>query len=635
MGQQQNGYYNFEAADALQAALNLASEKLVDFGGYRAHLLSTDLGSTERGHVYSQITGWAGTGYDNWMLLFNADQQSLQAAASRLKSLSAQVNNATYTAYQANGGTPPITQLPTNASVPNLPAAEPHAHPDGLECATPANLYDYANRTRAQHDVILPTCTKILQGKIDDYYAGSKSAYHSLVPDIEGLDIPLLIVDQVFSALSDCLSDDQYVQSVGAAFERAGNSVAFTEMTTALYNRDIYDNLTAENGAQRLALQMNAEGLTPALLAELAKYENDPAFAAEFLNNLDHKTLLLLLLEPWPKGSAPGTVDFKNYSHDVLALILAALGSGSLDKQVCNTIVDEMSHVDMAGINQQFFADLSHNPAAAAAFFTSLDNAHLSALLNGNFSGPGSGSQKEAQIIGLLTESLNYIASTEGTGAAALFYQQVSSVIMQTHPADAEAVIPAAEKFFGAYIAISTPPPPPGVGPDALTAWAHGIGQAINKELQSWLNWISSFESQNLSEQSDRQALEEFVGGILFTGLSLLLPEVGVVIGLASSAITSKGITWVDQQLFPLTGNVVTDRASMHNATLFAVEYLTVVDAVAAGDVVGPTPSQTVVTGKDLDAVLANPSAYAVRGSESYKTVQDLLDNVKAQFAVE
>jgi hypothetical protein len=632
MGQQQNGFYNFGAADDLQSALNLASEKLVDFGTYRAHLLSTDLGSTEHGHVFTtQVTGWAGTGYDSWTLLFNADQRSLQDAASTLKSLAAQVNNATYTAYQANGVNPPITQLPTNVSVPNLPTAEPHAHPDGLECGTPEKMYDYANRTKAQHDLILPTCTKVLQGKIDDYYAGSKSAYHSLIPDIEGLDIAPMIVDQVFGALSNCLGNDQYVQSVGAAFERAGNSVTFTQLTTANYNRDVYDNLTAENNAQQLAQQMNADGLTPALLAELAKYENDPAFAAEFLNSLDHKTLLLLILEPWPKGSPPGTVGFKNYSHDVLALILAALGSGSLDKQVCNTLVDEMHLVDMAGFNQQFFADLSNDPAAAAAFFSSLDNAHLSVLLNGNFSGPGSSSQKEAQIIALMTESLSYIASTDGPEAAKLFYQRASSLIMQTQPADAVAVLRDAEKFFGLYIAISIPPPAYDAGPAAITSWARGIGQSINKELRTWLNWISSFESKNLSDQTNREAIESFAVGIF---LSLVLPE-GVLFDVASSAITSWGVSWVDQHILPLTGNAVTDRASMHDTAMYAVEYVAIVDAVAARDIVGPWPDDKVVTASDIKDVLDHPDRYRIRGTDNFQTVQEYLETVQAQFAAE
>jgi hypothetical protein len=59
------------------------------------------------------------------------------------------------------------------------------------------------------------------------------------------------------------------------------------------------------------------------------------------------------------------------------------------------------------------------------------------------------------------------------------------------------------------------------------------------------------------------------------------------------------------------------------------------VDAIAAGDVVGPLPSNKVVTGNDLNIVLAHPDRYAIRGTDTFQTVQQYLETVQAQFARE
>jgi hypothetical protein len=652
---QQNGYYNFGAADDLQSALNAASEKLVAFGGFRAQLVATDLGATDG----TQIVGWSGTGYNSWVTSFNAGQRSLQAAAGRLKQLAAQVNNATCDAYEANGATSPIGLLPVGAGAPGLATATDHPAPNGLESAVPFNLYDYAKQTTSQNDAALPQVTRTLQGKIDDYYAGAATAYHSLIPDIDGLDTGGLVVDQVRAALSQCRQADAFVHTVGVTFEDAGNSSSITyppglansapdgisskslaiiTLTSANYSSDLANEIGAEDGAS-LAAEMNAQGPTQALLAELAKNENDPAFAAAFLNGLDHRTLVVLLLEPWPKYHPPGTIGFQNYSHVVLNVILSALASGNLDQQVCDTIVDEMRMVDETSFNQDFLQALTKNPKLAAAFFQQLDEQHLHQLLAGNFQYPGSSSTDRQTVVftALLSAARGIPDSTNLTA----FFQSVGAAMAGITSDNPGKPLKTAVSDFVTYCLVTTMPPLyPG---DDINVWLDQVGQQLGTEIQPWVAWVDRYTNNDNAKTANTESLIEsgLLDGIealtaLITGPAA--PAAAILLAFGENAVTSLIGDWIGSNfngqlsgLFP-QGSPVGAATQWAQAELGLMEFQAIAQLVAAGKVVDPVTGEPVPdTLAGLKNVLYHQKNYIVLspGQGNYPDDNTVWDDMK------
>lgn len=515
MGQQQNGYYNFGAADALQSALNLASEKLVSFGQFRAKLAATDLDCTDG----NQVVGWTGTSYNKWLPLFNADQGSLQDAASQLKSLAAQVNNATYDAYLANGENPPIIQLPANVSVPSLPTGQPHANPDGLECATPLNLYDYANQTKGAHDAILPLCTRALQGKIDDYYAGSKSAYHSLIPDIEWLDIPPLIVDQVTKALSKCLNDDQSVYKVGVAFEDADNSSSITyppylpgspqyippghsakstaiiKLTANALNGDLARQQAqqAQQAGTDLAayLRSHDDYIDDNFLQELKKHQDDPAFLAAFFAHIDNG-VVYNLIELESGNSVYAAQDAGKYIPSIAHAFAVFFQSGPNNNT--RTVADQMAWLigSYPEFEKAFVDDLKKNHQAALGFMNSLSDSGLNQLAQNYETPPGHVVEGFISCYDLMTIASSAMLACTSSQANSLytriagpngFLSDMQSVDMP----DLNALLPQFGAFLANYAAVELGPPKPG---EDLTDWANQVGGFLRDKMQPFLSFI-------------------------------------------------------------------------------------------------------------------------------------------------
>lgn len=538
----------------------------------------------------------------------------------------------------------------------------------GQAQAIPDNLFDYSDTT-TQANSDLQTWVRTVLAPAVDLYIQTAIDLGNNIADLT-LSGTGRIDSDTQTQLTATANTDAHVREVGQAFEDAGDSGQGSVQLPPWLNNyqppgdpNRYGLITTDDGtvtaeikyveaqqeAQQsyndgaaLAAQFNQGPVTAAMLQQLAAHENDPNFTTGFFNNLTELAFKKLMLQPYPAGSQPGLPGWHNYQDDVLAALMSALDPGtattvtSLNPQVCNWLVDMMRLVDLGDFNQKFLAALGNDPTAAINFFNSLDDAHLQQLINGNFSGPGNSSQKEAQVINLLTEAMEF---TTPPSAAAAFYQRVSAMILNSDPSDPTAVLPAAQQFFGAYISASLPPPPPGSSPAVLSAWARSVGKTVDGELQRWLTWINKFEGENQQQQTQRQALEEFVTGIIFTAIGGPMgTAASIAIGTGSSFITSYGVTWVDEQLFPLHGNVALDQASMTKAARLSTEYTAVVNLIAAGDVVGPLPDGQVgvvdlTSSEGISMVLANPTQYTIRGVQGFNTVRDLMDSIDAQFA--
>jgi hypothetical protein len=650
----QNGFYNFGAAGDLQGALILASDKVYAFGQYRASLLNADLGATDG----SEVVGWAGSGYNQWAPKFDADQRSLHDLASSLLSLAAQVQDATNAANAANGMSPAAGQQPVNACVPDLPKAPDHANPDGLECATPLNLYDYADRAQAQNQEILSTYIKPLQGKIDDYYAGSGSAYHSMVPQLQGLSTAPLIIDTANRVFGQCAQDDQYIYKVGIAFEGAGNaasisyspaaghytppghsanSMAVIKMTAENYGQDISDELAANDGMQladamnaaQLSDDMSKQGLTSALLDAMAKSEKNPAFAAAFLNSLDPVTLLQLLTRPYPKIGSP---NYRDYSGDVQALIMAALTSGSLDQQVCDAVVDYLNLPSEAPFSQQLLQELIKDPKVAAAFLTSLDEQHLHQLLAGDFKYPGTGfgfgSDKNGRQTVVFQALLSAARGMPNSTNLTAFFASVNAAmsgISSDNPDAGNPSLKAEVVSFVTYCLNNTLPPlHPG---DDANLWLEQLGPQLASDIRPWVAWYA----RNVNNSNASSSLNETLA---FGGLESLLalitgPEywpAKILVSAGENSATSIAEQWVNsnfgnqlQGIFPVNSPVDAG-TKFAEAEFGLLEFSIISEMVAAGDIIDPK------TGKPVPAPVSPDATPDAKNKAIHDAIQDVLN---------
>lgn len=657
--------YDYGAADNLESALRTAANTLESFVTQRGQTAQHDFGYTVNGI----IEGWIGNAYNKWCIDFNTSQNVLTNYVNNLNQLWVQVHNATHDAEMYMYDHASISRLPVPSPVGNPILAPQNSDPNNTEGATPAMLYDYSDLMTGQNDQILPTYRTSLPQYVSDYYANysttSNSGEPNLIQPIDELYPDAAVPHRIAYYLTSTVWPmDAYVRTVGKAFEEADSNPITTPpsyvprsdqgdpdadhfitlSSEALLDRAIAEvdstdasiaQFTADEKAGSQAAQsFKAGGLvTQQLLDEIIANQNNAAWTSAFFSTLSTADILRIIqyMNATPGGQGKDLQAFAQAC--TTALDSGLLSPSSVQNLISIVLRDSHQFIYVGFFNHYLLADLQNDPKAAANFINYATDQQLLALLNGNYSLPGkSSSQGEAQIINLATEVLGFSANQSD---AESLYRRISRLIMQTQPSDAETVLPAAQKFFGTYIFASTYPPAPGAGPDALTGWAEQVAQNIDGELKSWLHWIESFESKNLSDQGRRQAIEELVIGFVTTGIGLLLSPLGsAVLGASSTVLTSVGIQWVDEEIFPLTGDPVGDTNAFTAAAERATKFLTAVEAVGAGDVIGP--DGTVVSLDDSNnvlAVLKNPGAYTLRGSAKYKTVKDLLDNAGNQFS--
>jgi hypothetical protein len=658
--------YDYGAADNLESALRTAATTLEIFVTQRSQTAQHDFGYTVNGI----IEGWIGNAYNKWCIDFNTSQNVLTNYVNNLNQLWVQVHNATYDAEMYMYNHASISRLPVPSPVGNPILAPQNSDPNNAEGATPAMLYDYSDLMTGQNDQILPTFRTSLPQYVSDYYANysssSNSAEPNLIQPIDELYPDAAVPHSIAYYLTSTVRPmDAHVRTVGKAFEKADSNPVTTSpsyvprsdqgdpdadhfitlSSEALLDQTIAQidatdasiaQFTADEKAGSQAAQSFKAGgdlVTQQLLDEIIANQNNAAWTSAFFSTLSTADILRIIqyMNATPGGQG-------KYLQAFAQACATALDSGLLSPSSVQNLISVVLHDPHQGIsvdlfNQYLLDDLKNDPKAAVNFINYATDQQLQQLLNGNYSVPGtSSSQREAQIINLATEALGF--SADQSDAESL-YQRISKLIMQTQPPDAETVLPAAQKFFGTYIFASTYPPAPDAGPDALTGWAEQVAQNIDGKLKSWLNWIESFESKNLSDQGRRQAIEELVIGFVTTGIGLLLSPLGsAILGASSTVLTSVGVQWVDEEIFPLTGDPVGDTNAFTAAAERATKFLTAVEAVGAGDVIGPDGK--VVSLDDSNnvlAVLKDPGAYTLRGSAKYKTVKDLLDNAGNQFS--
>lgn len=661
--------YDFASAYSFESVLKQACQKLQDFMALRGRLAQSDLGY----QVNGQPQGWVGTEYAIWAQQFATSQNCLNNFLYQLNGHVVNVNNTLHDMELKIYRRSARTELPAPGLPPSPVMAPPNTVNDGSQGATPSYLYDYSDQTTGSNDQIRPFYWSILPDSADasptDGSRGTVGGLYStrnLAQDISTflrqkvliLDARVRIVAEAFE-LADSnppSAPPGHGQIPSGGDPQADHFIPVS--TAAILDAAIQQVVDAQKAAADANAGRNAahaftaggDNVTPELLNDLASHQNDPAWTSAFFNSLSEKDITLLINQLFR------IVSYRQYIQILAQAYATALGSDQL--QLTPAAVSALIDVvldDGAGVpdfNKYLFQDLKQYPRAAADFIDNATDSQLLQLLKGQYSlsGSASDSDREAQFIDMAANVLQFNFAGN-PGGAQDFYNRLSGLIMQTQPQDANTVLPAARQFFTAYVFASTPPPPPGAGPDALTAWAKQISGTLGQELGKWQAWIGNFDSVNVGDQQRRQLIEAVAVGMVMSAAiaailaldpvtDVTLATVATTAGVAAvesagESAVGVGVNYIDSQVSPPPGNPVTDDRAMGQAIQGATNFIAVYDAIAAGDVVGPGPDGNVVDINDstnISAVLNDPGNYYLRGTD--KTVdEDLLGPIGKNFS--
>jgi hypothetical protein len=519
--------YDFNAADNLETTLKSAGGLLQNLLANRGKWVSQYLTYKDNGPQQ----GWVGTEYKRWAAQFNESQFMLGKYVNQLYGRAVDVHNTSYNAYITSftaGGTPfdqnwtgsrhPYSYM-TYASPQGWSGAPTNSAAPGTEGATPQCLYNYSDSaTKANDENLRSFFTKNLA-------AAAAAAPVADTAWSKGGNPPASALARAIAWFLrwQVLELDARVRIVGEAFELAGNRQSpgyFTFQTPDQLDKTINSELPSIQAANKLAQQVNQQGVTPDVLKRLQEYENDPAFMATFFNDLTPDQINELLsgygvqLPGAPKSNPdwPGMLD---------QALVSAFASGALSPATVQQIIRYMPP-------DQLLPALASNPKAALNFVESLTPDEINKMATYM---PGTATSSiQPDFIAVYAAAIK--AAPDSNTAQYLFNQITQAVTtepvgMTWNPGTLDAA--AIGQLIAAMAAWKLPKVPAGADQQGLQQWAGEVGGTFDGLLNQWLPWLKTTEGANEQVNANIQ-------DVVSTLVGMAIAEVAVDTGFDAAA---------------------------------------------------------------------------------------------------
>jgi hypothetical protein len=540
--------------------------------------------------------------------------------------------------------------------------------------AVPSALYDYSDQTVPRNDAV-----QRWQTRLDNAIVRYCQTAQVFGNNIEGVTVfrgpggGFTLGDLLARWLPKARATDSWVHDVGAAFELVNHqslrlgpgqvprgSDPYAQVLATTTDESEIDAYVAQiEGDQRrydailraikdgtdLAAHIEQYGIDDYVWQQIAAHRGDPDygyFAASLLNSLAQQDtgthqnyLTMLLVQPTVPGGPPPP-----HQRDLIDLLTAAYTNGGVDAAATSVLFRVLVGPNTTAsmrLRADFFQALDANHLAARNFVDTLTDDQIIALLNGKYHildpDPAAGftndsSRSEAAVIGVLTSGLDSYADDPTLAKA--YYDRVSALIRQTTPDNFGLVAGPLENFVGTYVYLTMPEPPSDASPDALVAWAVANTHAMSAEIGRWRDWIFAYEQRRKDARDTSIAWQEFGLGVVTTLVGAVItanPVWGVALGAVSSVATTWVVPWVNDQLWPFTGDPEHDSIAFRHAMAVSLKFVAVVDFINNGQVLHRDGTPVTVPSGEINDVLAHPQNYLVKGSPD-RTLDDVLAHI-------
>jgi hypothetical protein len=497
--------YDFVAADNLESNINQASTKLINLMTCRGNWAKWYLTYPKN---RDKQPGWVGTEYDTWAKQFDQSQAVLAGFVTGLAQLAFTLHNNSYSEAVKEGGAQWRTPMHSHAEVQSPGKAPPNSDPgkSGTQGATPDFLYKYSDQATGLNDQIRPFFTNTLPAVCDQTPASVLNGLN-IASSKADVDLPGLVRGIAWSLRNQILELDARVRIVGEAFDLAGNKQTpgyFTFPTQKQLETTINNDLPSIQAANKLAQQVNQQGVTPDLFKKLQKYQNDPAFMATFFNGLSPTQIedLLFTYGDPPPGAPPTQPDESGLLDQAL---VTAFASGALNQASAQQIVQNMP--------PSLLPALAKNPQAALNFVQSLTPEEISSMATYR---PGRTTQSiQPEFIEVYAAAIK--AAPDSNTAQHLFDQITKAVTtepagMTWNPGTVDGT--AIGQLIAAMAAWELPKAPAGADQVGLQGWAQQVSGKYSGLLDQWLPWLKTTEAANQQSNADMQWIASTLVGM-------------------------------------------------------------------------------------------------------------------------
>lgn len=557
-----SGDYDFNAADNLCNALRNGGDQLATLVANRSKWANKYLASDP------QVSrGWVGKTYNNWRADFDQAQFLLGKFANELHARAVEINNFSATKAGPNTSRKRQQWIPQRDDLSLAGKWAPvNRAPNNMEGATPQNLYDYSdNATKANDDNFRTLFTKKLAA------AAAAAPVADTAPTLIGTPSAASLASSVYWCLrNQVLVVDAGVRMVGEAFELADGDSG-QDPTPANQRflvgapdlRSINQVKTDTQQADDLAkgvLQNGNASTWKNVWQQLANHQNDPVFAAAFLNALAGSGIPATPVGEEPNNwytlndllhgtTSEGGSMFPNENENVVVTTLVnGYASGELSQATKDFLNKWAGYGTNDNINSILYPELIANPQAALNFINSLPQSELAALASGAYLGndPSGEVGEASSFMNVCASALNAI---DDPSAMVDLMNRVCVAYSGYTPSDIGPMMPAITNllatFDSRYLTYSP------TGPDMVDSYRQ-LGGWPGKYALKFAEWIYNANSTDANNAAFARQLAENIGASAALALISFPAGAPAVLAAAiSAAVTNYVIPQADAALNP------------------------------------------------------------------------------------